>query len=155
MNSVQKSSCTGRADILIFGFPKWKQKHMQTHCKMSCRCVGSLTLFEWLLCRIYSAIIWVHAQCVHGSSSESHKRTVHICKGTWLLGGNCLCQPSPASWSYGSDRATAPTPAMPGNFKQIARAQRECTEVSLPTATPASPFLYMLSSCHRPLLEKG
>lgn len=95
--------------------------------------------FERLLCRIYSSIIWVHVQHVHGSSSESQERTVHICKGTWLLRGNSLC--NPASWSYSSDQAAVHTPAMPGNLKQIASAQRECAKVSLHTVTPASPFL--------------
>ena len=58
---------------------------------------------------------------------------MQICKGTWLLCGHCLCDP--ASWSYSSGRAAAPTPAMPGNLKQIASAQRECTKVSLHSDT--------------------
>lgn len=123
---------------------------MPTLCKVSCRCVVGLMLFEHFLCRICPTIIWVCVQFFPGSCGE-FRRGVCVCKDTWHLCGGCLC--NPASWNYSSDGAAAPTPAMPANLQQAASAQRECTKVSLPTVMPAPPFL--LSSCRRPLLESG
>lgn len=122
---------------------------MPTLCKVSCRRVVGLMLFEQLLCRICPTIIWVRVQHLPGSSGESQERSVCICKDTWHVCAGCLC--NPASWSYSSDGAAAPTPAMPAHLKQVASAQRECTKVSLHAVMPAPPFL--LSSCCRLLLE--
>lgn len=77
---------------LPLGFSKWKQAHVQTHCKVFCKHIVGLTLFELLLCRISFTIIWVCVQHVQGSSHVSQERTVPICKDAWLLPWQLLVQ---------------------------------------------------------------
>ena len=105
-------------NIIPLEFPKWKQhesrKHMQTHGKVSCRCVGGLIPFGF-------TIIWVHVQCVHGSSGLSQENTVPISQGAMALHSTCCCSDC--------DAVLCQLCLKPSN--SVPSAQREPAKVSL------------------------
>ena len=149
-SSVQKSSCRGRVDILGVGFPKWKQKHKETRCKVSCRCVVGLTLCEWLPCRIYSSIVWVHLQHIHGVP-VSPKRGLHTYARVHGSSVATLCTMQPAGAIALIEPLLLPQPCPETSNSQCSEGAYR----TVPTQSNACSSFCMLSSCRRPPLEKG